>query len=80
MFQRIRSCRSLLAGAALACLALAPLAGAARAEEGDPIVEDGPKTVAKYVTCAGSLALAPNLYAAFSAFMLCAKMFLDEPR
>jgi hypothetical protein len=68
----------LLVVAAIAGLALVQLPAASRADDSAPPAEEGPRTVVKYVTCAGSLALANNLYTAFVAFMMCAKMFTEE--
>ena len=73
-----KSIRRLLAVAALASLAIAPLAAVAHADDSVPPTAEGPKTVVKYVTCAGTLGLAPNVSIAFAAFMLCVKMFVDE--
>jgi hypothetical protein len=71
--------RRSLAAAALAALAATALAlpPAARADDAVP-PEEGPKTVVKYLACAGGLALASDLSTAFAAAMYCAKTFLDE--
>lgn len=80
MLKLIRTRRASRAAALIAGLTLASLAGAARAGEAIPPAEEGPKTVVKYLTCAGGLALAPTPFAAYAAFMVCVKTFLDEPR
>ncbi len=62
---------------ALAALAAVVLALPARAAD-EPTVEEGPKKVVQYSTCAGSLALATNLFTAYVAFMGCLKLFVEE--
>ena len=69
--------RRTIAAAMLAAAMLALPALPARAAD-DPTIEEGPKKVVQYSTCAGSLALATNLYTAYVAFMGCLKLFVEE--
>jgi hypothetical protein len=64
--------------ATVAVLALTHLPGASRAEDAGPPFEDGPKTLAKYVTCAVTLGLAPTVFTAVTAFLGCIKLFTEE--
>lgn len=74
----LKHIRQSLAAAALVAFALALPAPAARADDAAPPADDGPKTVVKYVACAGGLALANDFVSAYGAIMYCVKTFLDE--
>ena len=73
-----RKTSRLLLIAAVACLALTQSPGASRADDAQPPVEEGPKKVVKYLSCAAGLGFAPNLATAISAFFMCAQMFTEE--
>lgn len=70
--------RRLAVVTALAALALAVPAAGARADESGPAGDEGPKTVARYVSCAAGLAGAFNVSSGVVAFMACVKIFFDE--
>ncbi|MCC6348929.1 MAG: hypothetical protein IT347_04955 [Candidatus Eisenbacteria bacterium] len=74
-----KTSRRWLAAVTMAPLLFAPVAAVALADDGEPEVGAGPRQFVKYSSCAGGLALAPNPGAAFAAFMVCLKMFMDEP-